>query len=115
MAPQDLLSNAVGVLNAFIQDIAAVGVEHTGEVWPDLVPTYRDAVIVFNRIVKEVPLCRCANCNTFWSQDVVTPLGCVVDLNQRLDPGGEVPCGECPRFKCRALVYLVKPIEVEEP
>lgn len=111
MTQQDLLSNAVGVLKAFIQDIEAAGVEHTDEVWPDLVPTYRDAVTVFNRIVAEVPLCHCDNCNTFWSQDVVKPLDQVADLNKRLDPGSEVPCGECPRFDCRALVYVVKPIE----
>ena len=114
MTTHSLLSDAADVLNSFIQDIAAVGVEHTGEVWPDLVPTYRDAVNLFNRIIAEVPLCRCDNCDKFWSQDAITSLGCVSELNQRLDPGGEVPCGACPECDCRALVYVVKPIEVKE-
>jgi len=34
-------------------------------------------------------------------------LSSVEDLNERLDPGSEVPFGECP--ECQCFCYIVKP------
>ncbi len=52
------------------------------------------------------PLCRCDNCT--WTGPT-SKLGCqledVPDLSIRLDPGGEVPAGECP--ECGCLAYEV--------
>lgn len=52
-------------------------------------------------------LCQCGNCN--WRGKELE-LGCdldlIPDINERLDPGGEVPVGECP--ECHSLAYVVK-------
>lgn len=48
-------------------------------------------------------LTRCANCGVL-SDDFV-PLEEVPGLNERLDPGDEVPAGECKA--CGALCYVV--------
>lgn len=48
----------------------------------------------------------CANCGDTFEQDEIHPLEEVVDLNLRLDPGSEVPAGECPH--CGALCYLIR-------
>lgn len=44
---------------------------------------------------------KCDNCN--WQGEPKTPLAEVKDLNQRLQPGGQVPSGECPL--CHAFCY----------
>lgn len=49
---------------------------------------------------------RCDNCE--WSGDLsVNALADVRDLWDRLEPGREVPSGECP--KCECLCYLATP------
>ncbi len=45
---------------------------------------------------------RCDNCDSRWPKDQLAPAD---DLEGRLDPGSEVPAGECP--ECGALAYLV--------
>lgn len=50
-------------------------------------------------------LCRCANCSHECDSDDVD-LAEIPDLWDRLDPGSEVPAGECP--ECGALTYLVE-------
>lgn len=45
----------------------------------------------------------CGNCN--WVGEPATVFPDIPDLLQRVEPGGEVPSGECP--KCGALCYLV--------
>jgi hypothetical protein len=45
--------------------------------------------------------CRCDNC--VW-EGMASQTRPIRDLWQRLDPGGTVPIGECP--KCHALAYL---------
>jgi len=48
---------------------------------------------------------RCDNCSWKGTED---KLRCTLDttpnLNERLDPGGEVPVGECPRCGCLAYI-----------
>jgi hypothetical protein len=49
--------------------------------------------------------CVCDNCGHRCDEDeLLYTLGDVVDLAERLDPGGVVPAGECPG--CDALIYL---------
>lgn len=48
-----------------------------------------------------VPVAICDNCRLYCA---VTELDRVEDLEQRLDPGGVVPAGQCP--SCGALSYL---------
>lgn len=52
---------------------------------------------------------RCGNCGLTTTEDKIVQPEDTPDLyvNVRLDPGGEVPAGECP--DCGALCYLVKP------
>ena len=50
-------------------------------------------------------LTKCDNCGR--KSDTFKPLSEVEDLHLRLDPGSEVPAGEC--LKCGALVYLNRP------
>jgi hypothetical protein len=51
--------------------------------------------------------CHCGNCGgLFMERQLRCNLEEIPDLGQRLDPGGEVPVGECP--ECGALAYLVK-------
>jgi hypothetical protein len=49
-------------------------------------------------------LCRCDNCGYECSQDEL--ILSIQDLLQRIEPGGIVPAGECP--KCKSLSYPVK-------
>ena len=54
---------------------------------------------------------RCDDCNKKWTDEQLeehNKLGVenIPDLEQRIDPGCEVPSGECPA--CGALVYVVK-------
>lgn len=51
-------------------------------------------------------LCRCDNCGKLCKLSQLLPLHAVVSLGSRLDPGSEVPAGEC--LCCGALSYLVK-------
>lgn len=46
------------------------------------------------------PLCRCDNCDVQFPESELDP---IQDLEQRLEPGGVVPAGQCPR--CGALSY----------
>lgn len=48
--------------------------------------------------------CVCANCDWQGDDSQVNP---IQDIMQRIDPGGTVPAGECP--KCGALCYLDAP------
>jgi hypothetical protein len=48
-----------------------------------------------------VQRCSCDNCSWRGSTEETKP---VRDFWQRVDPGGEVPVGECPQ--CGALAYL---------
>lgn len=52
--------------------------------------------------------CKCDNCDWEGEQE---QLGCqladIPDLEDRIEPGCEVPAGECP--KCGCLAYVVKP------
>ena len=43
----------------------------------------------------------CDNCRLYCSVDELDP---IQDLDQRMDPGGVVPAGQCP--SCGALAYL---------
>jgi len=45
----------------------------------------------------------CANCH--WAGEPSTAFPDIPDLCQRIEPGGEVPSGECP--ECGALCYAV--------
>ena len=45
----------------------------------------------------------CANCH--WVGEPSTAFPDIPDLIQRIEPGGEVPSGECP--ECGALCYVV--------
>jgi predicted nucleic acid-binding Zn-ribbon protein len=45
----------------------------------------------------------CNNCGEIFADDQIKPLSEVKDLAQRLDPGSEVPSGEC--LVCGALTY----------
>lgn len=47
--------------------------------------------------------CRCANCQLLF---VIEELDDIDDVGERLDPGGEVPAGQCP--ECGALAYLIR-------
>ena len=46
-------------------------------------------------------------------QDGFTPLWCCCDLTERLEPGSEVPVGDCP--ECRCFCYLSKDEEQNNP
>lgn len=48
----------------------------------------------------------CGNCDWRGRDDEATPLYSCCDLFERLDPGSEVPYGDCPI--CRCFVYLVE-------
>jgi hypothetical protein len=50
---------------------------------------------------------KCDNCG--WIGDPAVSLGNVADLGDRLDPGQEVPSGECD--ECGCLCYNVKKVE----
>ena len=52
---------------------------------------------------KPKPKSVCDNCGRIFPEE---KLNDIQDLAQRLDTGGEVPSGECPR--CGALCYLIK-------
>jgi len=54
---------------------------------------------------------RCFNCG--WVGEPLLGLEEIVDLLQRIEPGGEVPSGEC--RKCDALCYLVKEPAPKKP
>src|SRR5207244_964553 len=54
-----------------------------------------------------VDMAICGNCDWHGLSDETNP---VSHLSQRVDPGGEMPVGECP--KCGALAYL--PDETEK-
>ena len=47
----------------------------------------------------------CGDCDWTGTEDDID-LGSVEDLLQRIDPGSEVPAGECP--KCGALCYVLR-------
>jgi hypothetical protein len=49
---------------------------------------------------------KCDNCDWQGRADCTNEIS---DVQERLDPGGEVPCGECP--ECGALAYLKAPEE----
>lgn len=42
----------------------------------------------------------CNNCGNYWEEEELRP---IKDLEQRIEPGGTVPSGECP--ECGALCY----------
>ena len=46
---------------------------------------------------------RCGNCALYCG---VADLHPIFDLNQRMEPGGRMPAGQCPH--CGALAYLVE-------
>jgi hypothetical protein len=48
---------------------------------------------------------QCDNCGVVW---LFCELQDMSDLTQRIDPGGEVPAGECPDDGCQALCYPEK-------
>jgi len=53
---------------------------------------------------KDNPACYCDDCGyEFVQGESILPIR---DIYKRVDPGGEMPVGECP--KCRALGYLKK-------
>lgn len=45
----------------------------------------------------------CGNCGERWKIELLDPIS---DLEQRLEPGGEVPAGQCPDETCGALCYV---------
>lgn len=52
-------------------------------------------------------MCKCANCSWKGTEaEISVPLKDCKDLGERLDPGSEVPVGECP--DCGCLAYRVK-------
>ena len=51
---------------------------------------------------------KCADCEKVFDVSAITSLTMVQGLNERLDPGSEVPAGECPDPECGAFCYLVK-------
>ena len=53
---------------------------------------------------------KCANCGETTTQEDIRPLYELPNLYERLDPGSEVPAGEC--RECGAFVYLI-PQEVK--
>jgi hypothetical protein len=59
-----------------------------------------------HRASQNSPVCRCDDCSKVWHENQVVPMYRVRDLQERLDPGGEVPVGECPA--CGALCYIDK-------
>ena len=51
----------------------------------------------------------CGNCD--WrgqAMDIGVPLYRCTGLGERLDPGGEVPAGDCPR--CKGFAYVTRGI-----
>ena len=54
---------------------------------------------------------KCANCGETTTEKNIRPLYELPNLYARLDPGSEVPAGEC--RECGAFVYLVPPAEAE--
>ena len=52
-------------------------------------------------------LSRCENCGRVYVPETtgITPLGQIAHLYERLEPGDEVPYGEC--NACGAFVYLI--------
>lgn len=64
---------------------------------------------VADRGVPDRP-CHCQNCGwRFMERQLKCDLEEIPNLTERLEPGGEVPIGECP--ECGSLAYLVKPGE----
>lgn len=53
--------------------------------------------------------CACDNCEWKGPAELLEPIH---DIEQRLDPGGTVPAGECP--ECGALAYIVKELTREQ-
>lgn len=57
--------------------------------------------------LEEGERCLCDNCAWVGPQNA---LGCelheIPHLSERLDPGGEIPAGECP--ECGALAYVIQ-------
>jgi len=49
------------------------------------------------------PYAQCGNCQAIWREDDLDP---ALDLHLRVDPGEEMPAGECPA--CGALAHLLK-------
>lgn len=49
---------------------------------------------------------KCDNCSKVFEDDQIRELWDTPDLHERLDPGGEVPSGECK--ECGALCYIIK-------
>ena len=52
----------------------------------------------------------CDNCGHLWTYDQLKP---IVDLLERIEPGSEVPIGECP--DCGALCYPPEDYDGDEP
>jgi len=52
--------------------------------------------------------CRCDNCGTEYRAD---ELEMISDIQERINPGCEVPAGQCPDEECGALCYLAEPPE----
>ena len=48
---------------------------------------------------------KCANCGETTTEKDIRPLYELPNLHERLDPGSEVPAGEC--RECGAFVYLI--------
>lgn len=47
---------------------------------------------------------QCDNCGLIIDDDTEMQMNPIRDLEQRIEPGGVVPAGECP--ECGALMYL---------
>jgi hypothetical protein len=45
---------------------------------------------------------QCDNCSQIWEAHDLDP---IQDYGSRVEPGGVVPCGQCPDAACRALCY----------
>jgi ferredoxin len=104
-----LIADQTGALLEFVQDIEAVGIEEVRKSWPDLYPTYLRAKAVLKRAVQQCSLCQCDNCHHVCpTADLKVPLEATPDLDKRLDPGGEVPAGECNKCEEHALTYLLR-------
>jgi hypothetical protein len=57
-----------------------------------------------------MPRYECGNCGQQWTYDQLQP---IVDLWERIEPGGEVPIGECP--ECGALCCPPEGYDGDEP
>lgn len=54
---------------------------------------------------------QCDNCEAKWRDE---DLRVIERYRERVDPGGEVPSGECPDEECGALCYPIKKEAVDE-